>query len=428
MKDDDRTTEPMGWLHLRPTEASTEAPVEGTPERAFRWWPPPRPGRRLSIALAVVGGLLVAGGAGASYAAYDLTREYEDRILPGTEIAGVDVSGMDRAEALHAVEAALEPQLERTITLQWEERSWETTPAELGARSDAEQAVDAALTASSEASFVKRMRMAVIGEDITYPRREALWFVRGVASGLDRDARDATVDYSTGWVEVVSEQEGREVDVDKSHRALMRTLRSGSDDTARLSVATTAPEVTSKAFKQVLLLRIGENKLYLYEDGAITHEYTVATGQPEYPTPEGIWEVTEKRYLPTWVNPDPEGWGKDMPASIPPGPGNPLGLRALNWSAAAIRFHGTSATYSLGYNASHGCVRMANEDVIELYDMVDVGTPIVSTVVAPLKPMYVSAPDPTVVAEDEGQSKPSSDAQDAESKKESGGKNDGKSG
>ncbi|MGH2729382.1 MAG: L,D-transpeptidase family protein, partial [Actinomycetota bacterium] len=144
--------------------------------------------------------------------------------------------------------------------------------------------------------------------------------------------------------------------------------------------------------------------------------------------PEGIWEITEKRYLPTWVNPDPEGWGKDMPASIPPGPGNPLGLRALNWSAPAIRFHGTSATYSLGYNASHGCVRMSNDDVIALYDMVDVGTPIVSTVVAPLRPLYVSAPDPTVVAEDEGEREPSSDADDAESKKESGGKNDGKSG
>jgi lipoprotein-anchoring transpeptidase ErfK/SrfK len=436
MDDDDKQTEPMGWLHLRPSQAPVKVTPEDTPKRAFRWWPPHRPGRRLTIALAIVGGLFVAGGAGASYAAYDLTQEYEGKILPGTEIAGVDVSGMDRAEALQAVEGALQPQLERTITLQWEERSWDTTPVELGARSDAEQAVDAALDASSEASFMKRMRMAVIGEElgferlvaITYPRREARGFVKGVASGLDRDARDASVDYSTGWVEVLTEQQGRAVDVDKSHRALMRTLRSGSNDTARLAVATTEPEVTSDAFKQVLLLRIGENKLYLYEDGEITHEYTVATGQPEYPTPEGTYEITEKRYLPTWVNPDPEGWGKDMPASIPPGPGNPLGLRALNWSAAAIRFHGTSATYSLGYNASHGCVRMANESVIELYDLVDVGTPIVSTVVAPLKPMYVSAPDPTVVAEDEGEGGPSADADDAESKEDSGGKDDRKSG
>jgi lipoprotein-anchoring transpeptidase ErfK/SrfK len=82
--------------------------------------------------------------------------------------------------------------------------------------------------------------------------------------------------------------------------------------------------------------------------------------------------------MPTWVNPDPEGWGASMPAMIPPGPSNPLGLRAINWSASGIRFHGTSDIGSIGTPASHGCVRMYNEDVIELYDMVEVGTPIVS--------------------------------------------------
>jgi lipoprotein-anchoring transpeptidase ErfK/SrfK len=82
--------------------------------------------------------------------------------------------------------------------------------------------------------------------------------------------------------------------------------------------------------------------------------------------------------MPTWINPDPTGWGASMPAMIPPGPGNPLGVRAINWTAPGIRFHGTSATSSIGTAASHGCVRMYNEDVIELYDVVKVGTPIVS--------------------------------------------------
>jgi lipoprotein-anchoring transpeptidase ErfK/SrfK len=159
------------------------------------------------------------------------------------------------------------------------------------------------------------------------------------------------------------------------------------------------PEVTRAAYDQVLLVRIGENKLYLYDDGQISHSWDVATGQPEYMTPTGTYSVTEKRYLPTWVNPAPNTWGADLPAEIPPGPDNPLGVRALNWSAPAIRFHGTEATYSLGYNASHGCVRLSNAEVVELYDLVDVGTPIVSLVAGPLKPLYVSAPDPTPVAD-----------------------------
>jgi hypothetical protein len=168
-----------------------------------------------------------------------------------------------------------------------------------------------------------------------------------------------------------------------------------------LPVEILEPEVTAASFEQVLLLRIGENMLYLYNDGEITNSWVVATGQPEYMTPTGVYSITEKRYLPTWVNPAPDTWGADLPAEIPPGPDNPLGVRALNWSAPAIRFHGTEATYSLGYNASHGCVRMSNTEVTQLYDMVDVGTPIVSLVAAPLKPLYVSAPDPTPVAENE---------------------------
>jgi L,D-transpeptidase ErfK/SrfK len=67
-----------------------------------------------------------------------------------------------------------------------------------------------------------------------------------------------------------------------------------------------------------------------------------------------------------------------MPAVIPPGPDNPLGLRAINWTAPAIRFHGTSALSSIGTAASHGCVRMTNEGVIEMYDLVEEGSPIVS--------------------------------------------------
>jgi hypothetical protein len=164
--------------------------------------------------------------------------------------------------------------------------------------------------------------------------------------------------------------------------------------------------------------------LYLYENGKITNQWPIATGQPEYMTPTGLYSVIEKRYLPTWVNPAPDTWGASMPVSIPPGPDNPLGLRALNWSAPAIRFHGTSALYSLGFNASHGCVRMSNEDVIQLYDTIDVGTPIVSVVAGELKPLYVSAPDPIPVPEEGGSGDSSGDAPETRNGKGDGGKKD----
>ena len=67
-----------------------------------------------------------------------------------------------------------------------------------------------------------------------------------------------------------------------------------------------------------------------------------------------------------------------MPEYIPPGPSNPLGVAAIYWDASGIRFHGTASTSSIGTAASHGCVRLTNDDIMEMYDVVDIGSPIVS--------------------------------------------------
>jgi lipoprotein-anchoring transpeptidase ErfK/SrfK len=68
-----------------------------------------------------------------------------------------------------------------------------------------------------------------------------------------------------------------------------------------------------------------------------------------------------------------------MPAYIPPGPSNPLGTRALNLDASGIRIHGTTQDWSIGHAASHGCMRMHRWDVEELYELVEVGTPVIIT-------------------------------------------------
>lgn len=365
--------------------------------------------RKVLVVLGVLICLIAAGLGGLAYATYDYADRYEGRILPGSTVAGVDIGGLTRPDALNRVRAVVRPQLTRQIEVRWRDRTWTVTPKELGARSDARAAVADAVTESEAASFLDLARMRWLGEDldfersvgITYPRRGARRFIDKVAARLDEEPSDAYLDYSTGWVNIVPERSGRKVLVEKARHRLMNALKNGSSKMV-VPVNVLEPDVTAAAYDQVLLLRIGENKLYLYDNGQIARSWTVATGQPEYPTPTGVYEVTLKRYMPTWVNPDPKGWGADMPKMIPPGPGNPLGVRALNWSAPAIRFHGTEATYSLGYNASHGCVRLSNSEVVDLYNLVDVGTPIVSIRAGELKPLYASGPDPTVVPEEDG--------------------------
>lgn len=363
-------------------------------------WSWPRPGRRVLIVLAGVAGTLLLTAGGIALAGYDYSRDYEGQILPGATIAGVEVGGLTATQALERVKAAVRPELHRTLTVNWKQRSWEVTPKELGARSNARRAVRAALAASEETSFLHKVKMRVLGHRlrferdvaIRYPRQGVRGFVEGVAASVDLDPRDAALDYSSGWVEIVPEADGRRVEVKKARRQLLGALRTGGSYLT-LPVERVEPTVTTANFDQVLLVRIGENRLYLYEDGVITDEWPVATGLPEYPTPTGQFYVTEKRYMPTWVNPDPTGWGSDMPLQIPPGPSNPLGTRAINWSADGIRFHGTTADYSIGYNASHGCVRMYMSDVEALYDMIDVGTPIVSVFAGSWNPLGATSGD-----------------------------------
>ncbi len=124
-----------------------------------------------------------------------------------------------------------------------------------------------------------------------------------------------------------------------------------------------------------IVVDLSERRLYLYRNGKIIRSYRVAVGRFDFPTPVGDWKIIGKRRNPVWRNPH-MNWSKDMPEFIPPGPGNPLGPRALDLSAPLVRIHGTPQIGSIGHAASHGCIRMYPWNVIELFDLVKVGTPV----------------------------------------------------
>ena len=343
-------------------------------------------GRRVVTILAAVLGLgVLLALAGAAYATYDFKNEYKDKILPGATVAGVDVGGMTEGEARRAVKAAIRPKLQRSITVSFGGREWKVTPEELGARSNARAAVASAMAVGEDTSWTELAQMRFFDEEldieedvsIRYSKKGARSFVAGLEKEVNRKARDAELDYSSGWVEIKKEREGHELLVPQSTKKLMAALTGGRAK-AELEASSIKPEITADSFDQVILVRQSDFKVYLYTDGKISHEWPIAIGMAEYPTPIGEFSVELKRYMPTWINPAPDGWGADMPAMIPPGPGNPLGVRAINWTAPGIRFHGTSAVSSIGTRASHGCVRLYNEDVIELYDLVEEGSPIIS--------------------------------------------------
>ena len=135
--------------------------------------------------------------------------------------------------------------------------------------------------------------------------------------------------------------------------------------------------VPAKSFTgAVIVVNRSENKLRLFDGAKLVRVFSVATGQSIYPTPAGVWRIKDKQMNPWWYPPTYDAWAKGL-KPVPPGPGNPLGTRWMGLNAPGVGIHGTDAPSSIGYSASHGCIRMQIPDAEWLFPHVVVGTPVV---------------------------------------------------
>lgn len=115
-----------------------------------------------------------------------------------------------------------------------------------------------------------------------------------------------------------------------------------------------------------IVINVPGRRLFLVQGNTLVRAYPVAVGRKVSPTPVGTFRVLQKAKDPTWA---PKG----RPA-VPPGPHNPLGPRWMRISPSGYGIHSTNEPDSIGKVRSHGCIRMARADVIELYDLVPLGT------------------------------------------------------
>lgn len=124
-----------------------------------------------------------------------------------------------------------------------------------------------------------------------------------------------------------------------------------------------------------------QNFLFLVEEGGTARRYGVGTGKPGFEW-AGTHKVTRKAEWPDWRPPAEmiareRAKGRSLPVHMAGGPENPLGARALYLGSTLYRIHGTNQPWTIGQAVSSGCIRMRNEDVVELYERVGVGTKVV---------------------------------------------------
>ena len=117
--------------------------------------------------------------------------------------------------------------------------------------------------------------------------------------------------------------------------------------------------------------------LYLVQGGGKALRYGIGVGKPGF-TWSGVKTVSAKKEWPAWT-PPPEMLKRrpDLPRHMEGGPENPLGARAMYLGTSLYRIHGSNEPWTIGTNVSSGCIRMRNEDVIDLYGRVNVGTRVI---------------------------------------------------
>jgi lipoprotein-anchoring transpeptidase ErfK/SrfK len=124
-----------------------------------------------------------------------------------------------------------------------------------------------------------------------------------------------------------------------------------------------------------------KNFLYLVQPDGTARRYGVGTGKPGFEW-AGTHKVSRKAVWPTWTPPAAmkvreRAKGRYIPDFMEGGPENPMGARALYLGSTEYRIHGTNQPWTIGGSVSSGCIRMRNEDVVDLYERVDVGATVV---------------------------------------------------
>ena len=330
-------------------------------------------------------GVLVVLGSGTAYAAYRYDRSASETIMPGVKVGGQDLGGMTRAEALRMLEDRADDRLSGSLVVKAAGNEWSITPEALGVQADVEGAVDRAIAVGDDLSFLSRLYHRLWDEPVegasykigfTYDEAAIHAFVEQAYQEVAVDPVDARISMVDGELVTQRSQDGLALKVELASKRISHALSRHLDE-VEIPTKVVEPEVSTASLGKTIVVDISANTLQLYEGLKVIREFRVATGTPGFPTPVGTFEIVDKKENPTWYNPDPTGWGADLPDSIGPGPGNPLGTRAMYLNAPGIRIHGTWSSSSIGTAASHGCIRMLISDSEALYPLIPIGTPVI---------------------------------------------------
>jgi lipoprotein-anchoring transpeptidase ErfK/SrfK len=306
----------------------------------------------VSLALVLFAAVAVAPAAGPPRA-----------IGRGVTIAGLNAAGLDAGQARQLIRRTFGA----PVRFRLGHRRWTASTSRLGADLAVDDAVSRALRAGGGED---------VHVDVAVDKNRVRRYVAALNERFGIPARDARlVGLVHGRPSISKSSWGRAVRRGTMTAAITRMLRKRVRPRLTLVMRPLKPTVTRATFGPVIVIRRDSKRLDLYDSRRYVRQFPVATGRAEYPTPTGTWRIVDMQRNPWWRPPDSD-WARGL-KPIPPGPGNPLGTRWMGLSAPGVGIHGTPDAASVGYSASHGCIRMFISDATWLFDHVRIGTPVV---------------------------------------------------
>lgn len=283
-------------------------------------------------------------------------------IQRGVKIAGVNMAGLDSEQARQQVIA----RFAAPLRFRMRDQRWSVPTSRLGLAISAGDAVSAAFRANP-------------GDDVDVhvevDRTRIETYVEALQERFGRPAKNARLlGLVHGRPAISASSWGRSVRRRTMVDAIARTLRSRIRPRLPLVMKPMIPTRSRARFGPIVVIHRAGNRLDLFAGTRRVRRFRVATGQAQYPTPTGLFHIVDMQRNPWWRPPNSD-WAKGL-KPIPPGPGNPLGTRWMGISSPGVGIHGTPDPASIGYSASHGCIRMLIPEATWLFDHVRIGTPV----------------------------------------------------
>jgi lipoprotein-anchoring transpeptidase ErfK/SrfK len=280
----------------------------------------------------------------------------------GVTLGGLNVGNLSIEEARTAVGWWYN----RPLHFVFYGKRWTIRPQALGASIDMNQALDRAVKAQPG------QHLALYP---TIDRDQLARYAKALDSRFSIPAQDASATLTAALTPVLhAGKPGVQIRPIATRKRIEAALRLAARPLLRPAAKTVAPTVSLSDFGPVVVIHRGSNVMHVFNGTRPWRTFKVATGQSIYPTPLGSWHVVDMQRNPWWRPPD-SPWAQGL-QPIPPGPGNPLGTRWMGLDAAGVGMHGTPDAASVGYSASHGCIRMYIPDAEWLFNHVHIGTPV----------------------------------------------------